>query len=149
MKLLPDIFTHADVQLVVYTQEENEVDALSTEGEAEFYSDVEIEGYNEEFILANRESETDFIKYSKACQPTCDEHFPVLPEKDHNNRLIDHYLQNQPKKLISYVEEFDFRYSDVTDEEMILLSDMLVDARDVYSEHKFDGGKPVKISILH
>ena len=43
--------------------------------------------------------------------------------------------------MINYVKEFDFQFSDITDEEMILLIDMLVDSRDVYSQHKFDVGK--------
>ena len=141
VKLLCDIFAFADVQNVVYTLEEYGVHALSGEGDAEFYADDEIERYSEEFLLENRELETNFTKDSKSCQPTCDEQFPVLREKDHNNRLIDHYLQYQPKELINYVKEFDFQYSDITDEEMILLIDMLVDARDVYSQHKFDVGK--------
>ena len=141
VKLLRDIFAYADVQLVVYTLEENGVHALSAEGAAEFYADDEIERYSEEFLLENRELETDFSKDSQSCQPTCDEQFPVLREKDHNDRLIDHYLQYQPKELVNYVEDFDFQYSDITDEEMILLIDMLVDARDVYSQHKFDVGK--------
>ena len=85
--------------------------------------------------------ESDFTKDSKSCQPTCDEQFPARREKDHNNRLIDHYLQYQPKELMNYVKEFDLQYSDIADEEMILLTDMLVDARDVYSQHKFDVGK--------
>ena len=140
VKLLRDIFAYADVQIVVYTLEENGVHALSAEGDAEFYADDEIERYSE-FLLENRELETDFTKDSKSCQLTCDEQFPVLREKDHNNRLIDHYLQYQPKELINYVKEFDFQYSDITDEEMVLLIDMLVDARDVYSQHKFDVGE--------
>ena len=85
--------------------------------------------------------QTDFTKDSKSCQPTCDNQFPVLREKDHNNQLIDYYLQYQPKELINYVKEFDFQYPDITDEEMILLINMLVDARDVYYQHKFDVGK--------
>ena len=32
-------------------------------------------------------------------------------------------------------------FSDITDEEMTLLIDMLIDSRDVYSQHKFDVGK--------
>ena len=111
------------------------------EGDAEFYADDKIERYSEEFLSENRELERDFTKDSKSCQPTCDEHIPVLREKDHNNRLIDHYLQNQPKELMNYVKEFDFRYSDITDEELILLIDMLVDARHLYSQYKFDVGK--------
>ena len=141
VKLLRDIFAYADVQIAVYTLEENGVHALSAEGDADFYADDEIERYSEEFLLEDRELETDFTKDSKSCQPTCDEQFPVLREKDHNNRLIDHYLQYQPKELINYVKEFNFQYSDITDEEMVLLIDMLVDARDVYSQHKFDVGK--------
>ena len=132
---------YADVQIVVYALEENGFHALSAEGDAEFYADDEIERYIEEFLLGNRELETDFTKDSKSFQPTCDEQFPVLREKDHNNRLIDHYLQYQLEELINYVKEFNFQYSDITDEEMILLFDMLVDARDVYSQHKFDVGK--------
>ena len=141
VKLLRDIFACADVQIVVYTLEENGVHALSAEDDAEFYADDETERYIEEFLLENRELETDFTKDSKTCQPTCDEQFLVFCEKDHNNRLIDHYLQYHPKELKNYVEEFDFQYSDVTDEEVILLIDMPVDARDVYSQHKFDVGK--------
>ena len=50
-------------------------------------------------------------------------------------------------ELTNYLE-FDFQYSDITDEEMILLIDMLVDARDVYSQHKFDVGKtPQKFNV--
>ena len=141
VKLLRDIFAYADVQILVYTFEENGVHALSAEGDAEFYVDDEIERHSEDFLLENRELETDFTKDSKSCQPTCDEHFPVLREKDHSNRLIDHYLQCQPKELINYNKEFDIQYSDITDEEMILLIDMLVDAWDVISQHKFDVGK--------
>ena len=101
VKLLRDIFAYADLQLVVYTLEENGVHALSAEGDAEFYADDEIERYSEEFFLENRELETDFTKDSKSCQPTRNEQFPVLREKDHNSRLIDHYFQYQSKELIA------------------------------------------------
>ena len=43
VKLLRDIFAYADVQIVVYTLEENGVHALSAERDAEFYADDEIE----------------------------------------------------------------------------------------------------------
>ena len=141
VKLLRDIFAYADVQLVVYTLEENGVHALSAEGDAEFFADDEIERYSEGFLLENCELKTNFSKESKSFQPTCDEQFPVFCEKDHNNRLIDHYLQYQLKELISYVKEFNFQYSDISDEEMILLIDMLVDARNVYFQQKLDVGK--------
>ena len=140
VKLLRDIFAYADVQTVVYTLEENGVHALSAEGDAEFYADDEIERYSEEFLLENHELETNFTKYSKSCQRPVSSNSQSFA-KDHNNRLIDHYLQYQPRELINYVKEFDFQYSDITDEEMILLIDMLVDARDVNSQQKFDVGK--------
>ena len=138
VKLLRDIFAYADIQNVVYTREENGAHALSTEGDAEFYAVDEIERYSEEFLLENRDLETNFTEDSKSCQPTGDEQFPILREKDHNNRLIDHYLQYQPKEFINYIKVFDFQYSDITDEEMILLTNMLVDARYLYSQHKLD-----------
>ena len=103
VKLLCDIFTYADVQIVVYTVEGNGVHPLSTESEAEFYADDEIEGYSEEVLLQNRELETDFAKDSKSYQSTRDEQFPGLREKDHNIRLSDHYLQVQPRDLTNYV----------------------------------------------
>ena len=89
------------MQLVVYTLEENGVHALSAEVDAEFYADDEIKRYSEEFLLENCELETDFTKDSKSCQPTCDEQFPVLCEKGHNDRLIDHYLQYQQKEIMN------------------------------------------------
>ena len=141
VKQLRVIFAYADVQIVVYTLEENGVHAMSAEGDAEFYADDEIKRYSEEFLLENRELETDFTKDSKSCQPTNDLQVPVFRKKDHNDLLIDQYLQYQPNELINYVKEIDFQYSDITNEEMILLIDMLVDAWDVYSQHKFDVGK--------
>ena len=149
MKLLCDLLAYADVQIVVYTLEENGVHAMSTDGDAEFYGDDELGGYSGEFLLEILELEMDFTRNSTSCQPTCDEQFPVLRKTDHNNRPINHYPQYQPKELINYVKEVDFQYSDITDEETLLLIDLLVDARHVYSQHKFDVAGLVKSSMLH
>ena len=137
VKLLHDIFAYADVQIVVYPFEQNGVHAMS----AEFYAHNETELYSEDFILKNRELETDFTRDSKFPQPSCNEQFPVPREKDHHKRLFDDYLQYKPKELTNFVKAFNFQYSDNTDKEMILLSDMLVDPRDVQPLHKFDVGK--------
>ena len=67
--------------------------------------------------------------------------FPPFGKKDFNNQLIEHYSQYQTKELVLYVKELDFQFSDITDEEMTLLIDILIDSRDVYSQHKFDVGK--------
>ena len=42
VKLLRDIFAYADVQIVIYTLEENGVLARSAKGDSEFYADDEI-----------------------------------------------------------------------------------------------------------
>ena len=141
VKLLRDVFAYSDIHVVVYTLESHGVHAMSSEGDPEFYAEDEIERYTEEFYLDEKDLETDFTKNSKSCQPPCDEQFPILREKDLNNRLIEHYLQYQPKELVDYIKEFNFQYSDITDEEMTLLIDMLFDSQDVYSRHKFDVGK--------
>ena len=91
--------------------------------------------------MNDKDLETDSIRDAKSCQPTCDEQFPTFREKDYNDHLIEHYLQYQPKELAQYVKEFDFQFSDISDEEMTLLIDMLIDSWDVYSQHKFDVGK--------
>ena len=39
------------------------------------------------------------------------------------------------------MKDFDFQYSDITDEELVLLIDMLIDAGNVYSQHKLDVGE--------
>ena len=113
---------------------------MSAEGDPEFYAEDEIDRYSEEFYLNERELETDFASDAKSCQPDCDEQFPILRLKEHNENLIEHYLQYHPKELTDYVKQFDFQYSDITHNEMTLFFDMLIDSKDVYSLHKFDVG---------
>ena len=132
VKLLRDVFAYSDLHVVVYTLESHGVHAMSSEGDPEFYAEDEKERYSEEFYPDEKDLETDFTRDSKSCQPPCDEQFPILREKHLNNRLIEHYLQHQPKELVDYIKEFDFHYSDITDKEMTLLIVMLLDSRDVY-----------------
>ena len=141
VKLFRDIFAYSDIQIVVYSSDEHAIHAMSAEGDPEFYAEDGIDRYSEEFHLNERELETDFTSDAKPCQPDCDEQFPILRPKEQNEALIEHYLQYQPKELIDYVKQFDFKYSDTTDNEMPLLIDMLIDSKDVYSLHKFDVGR--------
>ena len=141
VKLLRNIFAYSNIRIVVYTLEENGVHALSSEADPDFYAEDETERYSEEFHLNDSDLETDFIRDAKSCQPTCNEPFPTFREKDYNNQLIEHYSQYQPKEFVQYVKEFDFQLSDITDEEMTFLMDMLYDSRDVCSQHKFDVGR--------
>ena len=104
---------------------------MSAEGDPEFYAEDEIDRYSEEFHLNERELETDFTSDAKSCQPDCDEQLPILRPKEENEALIEHSLQYQPKELIDYVKQFDFQYSDITDNETTLRIDMLTDWKDV------------------
>ena len=115
--------------------------AMSAEGDPEFYAEDEIDRYSEKFHLNERELGTDITSDAKSFQPDFDEQFPILSPKEQNEALIEHYLQYQPNELIDYVKQFDFQYSDITDNEMPLLIDMLIDSKDVYSLHKLDVGK--------
>ena len=126
---------------MAYSLDEHPIHAMSAEGDPEFYAEDEIDRYSEEFHLNERELETDFTSDAKSCQPDWDEQFPILRPKEQNDDLIEHYLQYQPKELIDYVKQFDFQYSEITDNEMTWLIDMLFDSKDVYSQHKFDVGK--------
>ena len=141
VKLLQNIFACSDIQIVVDSLDENAIHAMSAEGDPDFCAEDEIDRYSEEFHLNERGLETDFTSDAKSCYPVCDEQFPVSRPKEQNETLIEHYLQCQPKELIDYVKQFVFQYSDITDNEMTLLIDMLIDSKDVYSLHKFDVGK--------
>ena len=129
VKLLRDIFAYSNVRIVVYTPEESGVYALSSEEDPDFYAEDEFERYSEEFFLNDRNLETDVTKDAKSCHPTCDDQFSTFREKVYNNHLSEHYLQYQPKEFVQYVKKFDFQFSDITNEEMILLIGMLIDYR--------------------
>ena len=85
--------------------------------------------------------ETDFTTDAKSCQTDCEELFSILRPKEQNEALDEHYFQYQPKELIDYVKQFHFQYSDITDNELTLLIELLIDSKYVYSLHKFDVGK--------
>ena len=141
VKLLRDIFGYSDIQIVVYLLGEHAIHAMTAEEDPEVYAEDEIDRYSEEFHQNEGELKTDFTSDAKSCQPECDEQFPILRPKEQNKALIEHYLRYQPKDLIDYVNQFDLQYSDITDNEMTLLLNMLNDSKDVYSLHKFDVGK--------
>ena len=149
VKLLRDIFAYSDVQIVVYSLDEHAIDAMSAKGDPEFYAEDGIDRHSEEFQLNERELETDFTSDAKSCQPDCDEQIPILRPKEQNEALIEHYLQYQPKELIDYVKQFDFQYSDITDNEMPLLIDMLIESKNVYSLQNSTLEKPDRNFTLH
>ena len=140
-QIIQDVFAYSEIQLRIYTRNELDVYAMTTRGDPEYALEDEIQQFSEQFHLKHRELETDFTSDAKSCQPPCDEQFKIFRQKEDNERLIEYYLQYQNKEAVQYIKEFDFRYSDLTDEELVLLIDLLMDARDVYSQHKFDVGK--------
>ena len=141
VKLLRNIFAYSDIHIVVNSLDKHAIHAMSAERDPEFYAEDGIDQYSKEVHLNEGEMETDFTSDPKSCQPDCDEQFPILRPKKQNEALIEHYLQYQPKELIDYVKQFDSQYSDITDNEITLLIDMLIDSKDVYSLHKFDAGE--------
>ena len=108
VKLLRVIFAYSDIHVVVYTLESHGVHAMSSDSDPGFYAEDEIERYSEEFYLDKKDLETDFTKDAKSCQPPCNEQFPIVREKDLNNRLIEHYLQYHPNEFVDYFKEFNF-----------------------------------------
>ena len=123
---------------MVYSLDELAVHAMSAERDPEFYAEDEIHRYSEGFHLKIGEMESDFTSDAKNCQPVCE--FPILRPKEQNESPIEYYFQYQLKQLVEYIKQFHFQHSDITDIDMTLLIDMLMDWKDVNSLHKFDVG---------
>ena len=47
-------------------------------------------------------------------------------------------IQNQNKEAVHHIKNFDFLFSDLTDEKLVPIIKLLMDARDVLSQHIFD-----------
>ena len=140
-RTIQDVFAYSGTQIRIFTQKTMDAFAMTTRGDPDSVAEDEIERYSEEFHLQSKELETDFTNDAKSCQPTCDEQFKIFRPKETNTQLVEYYLQYQPKELVDYVKEFDFQYSDLNDDEVVTLIDTLIEAKDVYSQHKFDVGK--------
>ena len=134
---------------MVNSLDEHAIQAMSTEGDPEFYAEDEIDRYSEEFHLNESELETDFTSDAESCQPDCDEQFPILRRKEQNEALFEYYLQYQPKELFDYVKQLDFQYSDITDNKMTLLIDMLIDLKMCIPYKKSILEKPDRNFTLH
>ena len=64
-----------------------------------------------------------------------------LETKALNDGLVDYHLQYQSKDIKNLIKQFIFRYTDLEDEELVTLLDIIIDSRDVYSQHKIDIGQ--------
>ena len=139
-KLIQDTFTYSGIQIQIITKRETDSIRRNPSSNNERYVEDEVEKYTNEWTKEQDELETDFTKDSKSCQPPCIEQLPILRSKQLNVDLIDYYLQYQSKDNINLIKQFDFRYTDLEDEELVNLIDMIIDSRDVYSQHKFEIG---------
>ena len=145
VKLLRDVFAYADIQIVVYTLNENVVHAMSAEGNANFYADVGKERYSNEVFLGNHELDLDLTKKTQIMKT---DFWRTLrsPLREISQWPTFWALPTIPAQgFYDYVEEIDLQYWDLTDEEVIVLIVFLVDARDVYSQRTFDFAKTWKI----
>ena len=140
-KLIQDTFTYPGNQIQIITKRETDFIRRDPSSNNEHYVEDELGNYTNEWTKERDELETDFTKDSKSCQPPCTEQFPILRSKNLNDDLIDYYLQYQSEEIKNLINQFDFRYTDLEDEELVTLIDMIIDSRDAYSQHKFDIGQ--------
>ena len=141
LKILKDAFTDSGNLIQIISRNELDCKTTTKPTNSEDYIENEIDNYANEWTNEKNELETDFTKDSKSCQPPCKEQFPILRPKELNNDLIDYYLQYQPQEMKDFIKQFDFQYTDLEDEELVMLIVMIIDSRDVYSQHKFDIGQ--------
>ena len=136
-KLIQDTFIYSGIQIQIISKRETDSIRRNPSPNNEHYVENEVENYTNEWTEERDELETDCTRDSKSCQPPCAEQFPILRSKQLNDDLIDYYLQNQSEDIKNFIKQFDFRYTDLEDEELVTLIDMIIDSRDVYTQHKF------------
>ena len=138
LKTLKDTFTDSGILIQIISRNELDCKTATKPTNSEDNIENEIDSYANEWTIEKNELETDFTKDSKSCQPPSMKQFPILRPKELNNDLIDYYLQYQPQELKDFIKQFDFQYTDLEDEELVMLIDLIIDSRDVYSQHKFE-----------
>ena len=141
LDIIRNTFDYGHIKVEIVSQNEANLQFVNASIRKEEVEEGDIDFYMEQFANGTEELETDFAKDAKCCQPPCTEQFVELRTKEDNDALIDYYFQYQPEEIKEYVKKFDFGYTDLQDEELVVLIDMLIDAADVYSQHKFDVGK--------
>ena len=137
-KLIQDTFTYSGILIQIITKRGTDSIRRNASPNNEHYIKDEVENYTNEGTNERDGVETDFTGDSKSCRPPCTEQFPILRPKQLNDDLIDYYPQYQSEDIKHLVKQFDFGHTDLEDEELVTLIDMIIDSRDVYSQHKFD-----------
>ena len=127
-KLIQDTFTYSGIQIQITTRRETDSIRRNSPSNNKHYVENEVETYTNEWTKKRDELETDFTRDSKSCQPPCIKQFPILRSKQLNDDLIDYYLQYQSQDIKQFIKQFDFRYTDLKDEELVTLLDMILDS---------------------
>ena len=140
-KLIQDTFTYSGIQIQIINKRETDSIRRNPSPNNEHYAENEKENYTNEWTKERDELETDFTRDSKSCQPPCTKQFPILWPKQLDDDLIDYYLQYQSEDVKNLIRQFDFRYTDLEDEALVTVIDMIIDSRDVHSQHKIDIGQ--------
>ena len=146
-KLIQDTFTYSGIQIQIITKKETDSIRRNPSSNNEHCVENDVENYTNEWTKERDELEIDFTRDSESCQPPCTEQFPILGPKQLNDDLIDYYLQYQSQDIKNLIKQFDFRYTDLEDEELVTLIDMIIDSRDIYSQDKFDIGQTKQKSM--
>ena len=91
---------------------------------------------------------TDFSKEAKRiCQPKSKEQFPTFRSAYQVKELTDKFTTNVHAEQIThfnkteFLQKFDFLQTDLTENELFQLANILLKDNDVYSHHKFDIGR--------
>ena len=100
-----------------------------------------------------RELATDFSTEAKElCKPKVNDQFPKFRDKLQSNLIINKavsdFVIKQNRNTVQdieylerFLDSFDFTLSDLTDDELFELIEIILQDNDVYSHHKYDIGK--------
>ena len=157
--LIEQTFKNSGITIYVYTSKDDidklqkvEIITLEQEEVLEIIENELIEKCKED----ERELATDFSTEAKElCRPRVNDQFPKFRDKLQSNRIINKAVSDFVIKQnrntvqdIEYIEKFlDFSRSDLNDNELFELIEIILEDNDVYSHHKYDIGRTKQISF--
>ena len=133
LKFIRDTFTHSGIQIRIITRRETDSIRTNPSSNDKHCAKYGVGNYTNEKTKEKEELKTDLRNDSKSCKPPCTEQFLILRSKQPNDNLIDYYLQYQPQDIKSLIKKFDFQYTELEDAELVTLTNMIIDSRNVYS----------------
>ena len=154
--LIEQIFKNSGITIYVYTSKDDidklqkvETNTLEQEEVLEIIESELIEKCKED----ERELATDFSTEAKElCRPKVNDQFPKFKDKLQSNRIINKadsdFLIKQNRNTVQdieylerFLDNFNFTQSDLTDDELFELVEIILQDNDVYSHHKYDIGR--------